>query len=140
MLFKQGLVIKLLLSDFQRWLIALKLKRQLLIVAACAMSSVVHSGKIYFTSSVHSEYAHAVARLLVQKLYTDSYRTVGSIHLEEVQGRNGGRSLLLTINGRQALNYQYSLTRQSNNLFEEQVAVNIVNRLIAEKKAVRTQK
>ena len=139
-LFKQGQVIKLLLNERRLTrLRVLKAIRALLAVVLCLTSTVVYSDRMFFTSNLYTDYAHTVARMLVQKLFMDSYRTVGRIHLEEIPGRNNSKTLRLSINGTETLNYQYSLARRSNNLPEEQVAANIVNRLVAEKKAVRTQ-
>ena len=100
--------------------------------------ALAHTDKMYFTSNVYSDYCHTVARIFTQLLHNGSYRTVGNIHLEEVNQRGGNRNIVLRVNGQVRLNYTFSPARRFTSPPEDRVASDMVNLLIRDKKAIRT--
>ena len=114
----------------------MKLRKHLLLILFCPMLAC--ADKMYFTSDVYSDYCHTVTRMFTQLLHNGSYRTVGNIHVEEVNQRGGNRNIILRVNGRVRLNYSFSPARRFSSPPEDKVAMDMVNLLIRDKKAIRT--
>lgn len=114
----------------------MKLRKYLFVFLLCPMLAC--ADKLYFTSDVYSDYCHTIARIFTQLLHSGSYRTVGNIHIEEVSQRGGNRNIVLRVNGRVRLNYAFSPARRFTSPAEDRVAMDMLNLLVRDKKAIKT--